>query len=143
MKIAIGADHRGFAYKKILKQHNNFADNHIKWTDVGTHSEQRTDYPTFVRKVCEAIQNNHADAGILLCGSGAGMAIAANRFPEIYACVVWNTEVARVCKEDDNVNVLVIPADFVSADDSIAMVQAWLRATFKGGRYAERLNMVD
>lgn len=146
MKIAIGADHRGFAHKETIKQygHGKAPDGaNIQWLDVGAFTAERSDYPVFVHAVCAAIKNGEAEAGILLCGSGVGMSIAANRIPGMYAALVWNVAVAQASKQDDNANILVIPADFVSAQLSIEMIQAWLRAEFKGGRYADRLRMID
>jgi ribose 5-phosphate isomerase B len=78
-----------------------------------------------------------------LCGSGVGMSIAANRHPGIFAALAWNQEVARQCKEDDNANVLVLPADFISEDQMMGIIMAWLGARFKGGRYQERIKMID
>jgi len=101
MKIAIGADHNGFAAKKYIQQ--QLPD--IDWLDVGTFNEERTDYPIFAKKVSKAILNGEAQEGVLLCGTGVGMAIAANRFPGIYAGLAWNEEIARLSKEDDNVNI--------------------------------------
>jgi ribose 5-phosphate isomerase B len=139
MKIAIGTDHRGFAHKEfIIKQMSS-----IEWIDVGTDSTDRTDYPLYADKVVELMANGHADYGILLCASGGGMAIAANRHAHIYAVVAWNVEIARQCKAEDNANVLVLPSDFVTHDDAVAMIEAWLAETFKGGRYAERIAMID
>jgi ribose 5-phosphate isomerase B len=142
MKIVIGADHRGFAYKEAIKENFSQQNSNISWIDVGTHSTERTDYPLYVEKLCAVLKEKKADLGILLCGSGAGMAIAANRVHGMYAAVAWNTESARVGKEDDNTNILVIPADFVSIEQAIEIIIAWLHAQFKGGRYAERLNMI-
>ena len=142
MNIGIGADHRGFAHKEYIKSSAIFnAD--IVWFDVGTNTDERTDYPLYVGPVCDAIKEGRIEKGILVCGSGAGMAIAANRNTGIYAAVAWNVESARVSKQDDNTNVLVIPADFVSKEQSIEMIRAWLRAEFKGDRYASRLKMID
>lgn len=139
MKIAIGTDHRGFAHKEFIKQHMR----DIEWVDVGTHSEERTDYPIFADKVVQLMLNNTVQAGVLLCASGSGMAIAANRHKHIYAAVAWNVEIARLCKQEDNANILVLPSDFVSCDDSVEMIQQWLALEFKGGRYAERIKMID
>ena len=143
MKIALGTDHRGFVLKELLKKHTNIASREIEWVDLGAHDAIRSDYPIFVDKVCEAMSSKSADYGILLCGSGVGMSIAANRYSGIYAALVWNQEVARMCKEEDNANVLVLPADFISEVQMLALVAAWLSATFKGGRYQERLAMID
>lgn len=143
MKIAIGADHRGFSGKEYLKQHVVMKDNPIIWLDVGTFQSDRVDYPIFAQQVCEAILSKKVDCGVLLCGTGIGMAIVANRFPKIYAGVAWNEEVAGASKRADNSNVLVIPSDFVSLEESVAIVHAWLTAIFQGGRYQQRIGMID
>ena len=143
MKIALGTDHRGFVLKELLKKHANLASQQIEWIDFGAFDANRSDYPVFVDKVCAAMSSKSVDYGILLCGSGVGMSIAANRHPGIYAALVWNQEVARASKEDDNANVLVLPADFISEVQMLAMVTAWLGVTFKGGRYQERIDMID
>ncbi len=142
-KISIGADHRGFALKEAIRQSAQFGDLGITWIDEGTYTPDRTDYPLFSQKVVQSMQAETSDLGVLLCGSGAGAAIAANRFPGIYAAVVWNESVTRMTKEDDNVNVLVLPADFVDEALAIKLIIIWLSARFKGGRYQERLDMID
>src|SRR5262245_20565437 len=97
-RIAIGTDHRGFLLKQYLIAHCEI----FSWSDYGAHSPERTDYPLFIPPVIEALRKGTVDYGVLLCGSGIGMAIAANRYKGIYAGVVWNSEVARAAKEDDN-----------------------------------------
>ena len=139
MKISIGADHRGFKLKNAIIEHTD----HHEWLDVGTYSEQRTDYPIYARRVCEDIINGAAEAGVLLCASGVGMSMAANRFKKIYAALCWNQIVARVAKEDDGANVLVIPVDFVKREQVFEMVNSWLEAEFKVGLYQRRLEMID
>lgn len=144
MRIAIGADHRGYAYKEQIKKQIVHAQQHaITWIDVGTDNEERTDYPLFVTPVCKALQSKTAEYGILLCASGVGMSIAANRFSGIYAALVWNADVACMSREDDKSNVLVIPADFVSIEESVTMINAWLAASFKEDRYQQRIAMID
>ncbi len=138
MKIAIGADHRGFAYKEFIKD-----EIVALWLDVGAADEQRSDYPVFAQRVCEEMQKNQAEFGILICGSGVGMVVAANRFKGIYAGLACSEDMARVSREDDNINVLVIPSDFVTAEQAVDMINAWLQATFKRGRYQERIDMID
>lgn len=139
MKISIGADHRGFQLKTKIIDH---FEGH-EWLDVGTYSDQRTDYPIYAKRVCQDIKQGVAERGILLCGSGVGICIAANRCKGVYAALCWNPEVACMAVEDDGANVLVIPADFVSAEQAFAIVQAWLTAEFKGGVYQRRLDMID
>lgn len=144
MKIVIGADHRGFAYKELIKEIITDIDlTPIEWIDVGAFTNDRSDYPEYAIAASRELIEKRADVGVLLCGSGVGMAIAANRFPGIYAAVAWNEESARVGREDDNSNVIVIPCDFVDGEQAIALVRAWLRSSFKGERYQKRLDMID
>ncbi len=142
-RIAIGSDHRGFELKNLLKNFANFGPHMVTWTDVGTFTTERTDYPLYTLKVVTHIRHNEADCGILLCGTGIGVAVAANRFKGIYAGVAWNEVIARSAKEDDNVNILSLPADYLKIHEVAAIVEAWLSAEFKKGRYQERLDMVD
>lgn len=142
-KIAIGTDHRGYDLKQAIIKVEQWGNDAIEWIDVGTMTSERTDYPMYADLVVEALAMGEADLGILLCGSGIGMAVAANRFPGIFAGVVWNEDVARMAKEDDNINVLVLPADFIDKDVAFKLIGAWLSARFKGGRYEERLAMID
>ncbi len=143
MNIAIGADHRGFTCKTSIKQYVVGADDPIAWIDVGAFDEERSDYPVFAEAVSRSMLQGEAQKGVLLCGSGIGMAIVANRFPGIYSGVAWNEDVGRLSKEHDNVNLLVIPTDFVSHELAAAIINAWLTAEFKGGRYQERLDMIN
>jgi len=139
MIYAIGADHRGFAHKEYIKE----MIAHIEWLDAGAYNDERSDYPVFAHNVCKAILSGKADGGVLLCGSGVGMSIAANRYKKIYAGLAWNVSVAVQNKEDDAVNVLVIPSDYVSPELAVEMICAWHDATFLGGRYQERIEMID
>lgn len=137
--LTIGTDHRGYALKEFLIKQSVIADYEIAWLDVGAYSDERTDYPLFAQKAVADMKG----LGILLCGNGTGMAIAANRHKGIYAGVAWNEAVARQMHEDDNVNVLVLPADYLKEDEALRIVASWLCATFKQGRYAQRLAMID
>jgi ribose 5-phosphate isomerase B len=139
MKIAIGADHRGFELKEFLKKQMSS----IEWLDVGAFDTERSDYPTFAHEVAHKIMSGDVTHGILICGSGVGIAMAANRHQGIFAGVVWNDEVARAAKSHDNINVLVIPSDFVSAQEALRFVRIWLETKFKEGRYQERLDMIE
>jgi ribose 5-phosphate isomerase B len=143
VRIAIGADHHGFALKESLKEVVAMGDCMVTWIDIGATSEDRSDYPVFAIKAIEEMKFGDADAAVLMCGTGAGMAIAANRYHGIYAALAWNVATARLAKEDDNANVLVLPSDYVSHELAHDMVTAWLLAEFKQGRYAERIKMID
>jgi ribose 5-phosphate isomerase B len=139
MKISIGADHRGFK----LKQHIIKIITSIDWLDVGTNSDERTDYPVFAKKVVKTIQEKTAQQGVLLCHTGIGMSIAANRFKGIYAALCWSTTIAIKAKEDDNANIIVIPAGFVDFENVEEILLSWMNATFKEGKYQERLKLID
>lgn len=143
MLLALGTDHRGFMLKEFLKKQHDIKGLPVRWHDCGAFSSERTDYPRYALPVVNAILDNHVQYGILLCGSGAGMAIAANRHKKIYAAVAWNEKIARLIKEDDGCNILVLPADCMNEVAVLNTVHAWLTATFKNGRYAERLAMID
>jgi ribose 5-phosphate isomerase B len=137
--IVIGADHRGFEHKEYIKQQMN----DITFLDIGAHNAERSDYPVFSRAACEAISAGTVQLGVLLCGNGVGMTIAANRYRGIYAALAWNDVVAMDSRMHDNANILVLPSDFVSPQYCVIMIRAWLSATFLGGRYQERVAMID
>ncbi len=139
MKISIGADHRGFELKAHLVQ--SFSDH--SWIDVGTSSTARVDYPIYAKQVCDNVRTGKADRGLLICGSGAGMAIAANRFNGIYAAVCWDVASAQIARQDDGINVLVLASDFINPTVADGIVRSWLETSFKAGRYQQRLAMVD
>lgn len=141
--IAIGTDHRGFEFKKMLLAQHMLCEYTIEWIDVGCMSAERCDYPEFAYKVVQYIKSEAADVGILLCGSGIGMSIAANRFAGIYAGLVWNKEIAIQSKADDSCNVLVIPADYMSFNDVLECCKAWLSTQPKEGRYRNRIAQID
>lgn len=138
-KISIGSDHRGFGLKKYLME--QLSD--VEWIDVGAPDDQRSDYPEFAQPACKMVIAHHTEGAVLICGSGIGMSMAANRFPGIYAGLSWTEAGAKQAKEDDGINVLVLPADYVDQETALRMVKAWLATTFKGGRYQERLDMLD
>ncbi|MBI2774828.1 RpiB/LacA/LacB family sugar-phosphate isomerase [Candidatus Dependentiae bacterium] len=141
--LAIGADHRGYMYKEQLKKISQFGGCSVTWIDVGVQNTERADYPVPAQAAVAEIKNGNAQGALLLCGSGVGMAIAANRFPGIYAAVVWEPIVARMAKEDDNANVLSLSADYVDFKTTVQCIEEWLNATFKEGRYAFRLSLID
>lgn len=145
MNIAIGTDHRGFMLKNeiersLIKMSDNMP---ISWIDVGCFSDQYSDYPIAAKKVVEAMRAGQTDRGVLLCGTGVGMAIAANRFAGIYAALVWTPELARLAREHDNANILVLPADYLTCEQATGMIKVWLSATFEGGRHQHRIDEID
>jgi ribose 5-phosphate isomerase B len=141
--IAIGADHRGFLQKQQLQKLITHDIDLVNWIDVGAFNQERSDYPVYAQLVCQAMISGKADYGVLLCGSGVGMAIAANRYKKIYAALAWNQEVAALSRQHDHANVLVLPSDFVLLDDAAVMIRAWLQAQPLPGRYEKRIEMID
>ncbi len=119
LKIAIGSDHRGYQHKAVIQQGVTIETKRIEWIDVGCFNAERTDYPPFAYDVVQAMKSKRADIGILLCGSGVGMAIAANRFDKIYAALVWDIITAARSKEEDNANILSLPADYITPEQAI------------------------
>jgi ribose 5-phosphate isomerase B len=140
MKIAIGADHRGFKHKEYIR---SMMQDYM-WLDVGAYDEERSDYPLFAQRVCEAMRGAHdVDFGILICATGVGMAVAANRYAKIYAALAWNIEVAVLSRQHDASNILVLPSDYVLEQEAVVMIQAWLATAVSGERYQERIAMID
>lgn len=139
--IALGADHGGFKAKEEVKKY--FEESDIEYVDYGTYDEERTDYPIFAEKVAKAIQKKECDSGILFCKSGAGMTIVANKFKGIRCAMCFNEEIARAAKADDNINVIVIPAEYMSTSKIVATIREWIAGEFKGGRYLDRLHMIE
>jgi ribose 5-phosphate isomerase B len=138
MKIVIGADHRGFLYKQqIVKELSE-----IEWVDIGCINQERCDFPDVVKSAIEYMKLGKVERAVLLCGSGVGMAIAANRFSGIYAAVAWNKDVARVAREHNNANILVLPADFVTIEDVLVMIAVWHNTEFLGGHYQKRIDAI-
>ena len=140
MKIALAADHAGFEEKEKLK--SELASLGVEYTDMGTDSEASVDYPDFARKVAEAVAKGEYERGILLCGSGAGMAIAANKVPGIRSAVAWNEEIARLSREHNNTNVLALAARFTADYEIKNIVKAWLDAEFDAGRHERRVEKI-
>ncbi len=139
IKLAIGADHAGFEYKEILKAF--LADYQV--TDFGTHSLDSVDYPDFAHPVASSVEKGEADFGILVCGSGQGVAITANKHQGIRAAVTWLTDIAKLSRQHNNANVICIPARFVSPELAKEMVTTFLETPFEGGRHANRVNKIS
>ena len=141
MIIALGTDHGGFKLKEEIKKY--FDEKEIKYKDFGCFSDERTDYPIYAEKVAKAIQEKQYDLGIVICKSGAGMTVAANKFKGIRCALAINEDMARNSKADDDINVLAIPAEYLSVSQAIAIIRTWIATEFKNGRYEERLQMIE
>ena len=142
MKIGIASDHRGYVLKQTIIEMYGLDDS-LEYVDFGCDSADRCVYPQFATAIAQALQAGTIDVGILLCGTGVGMSIAANRYHGIYAALCWTPELARLAKEHNNANVLIVPADYVNQDDIQDLVDGWLKATFVLEHYQERINQID
>ena len=139
--IAIGSDHGGYKLKEEIKKYLDEIG--MAYKDFGTDSEERTDYPIYAQKVSESIVKKECDKGILLCKSGCGMAIVANKYKGIRAGLVVNEKEARFAKADDDINVITISGNNTSIEEAIKIIRMWLKTEFKGGRYQERIEMIN
>lgn len=139
--IPIGADHAGFELKERLKQELQKLG--YEPLDLGTHSADSTDYPDYAHPVARQVETGAAKRGILLCGTGLGMAYAANRHHGVRAAVVWTPEVAKLARAHNDSNVLVLPARFVTEADGLEILRAWLTTPFEGGRHERRVHKIE
>jgi len=140
-RIALGADHAGFEEKETIKR--TLDDLGVEYTDMGTGSPESVDYPDYAKRVAEGVSTGEFDQGLLVCGSGTGMAIAANKVHGVRAAVAWNEDIARLAREHNNANVLSLPARFSTPDEMDKIVRAWFAADFEGGRHERRVEKID
>jgi ribose 5-phosphate isomerase B len=138
--IVIGSDHGGLALKTALNSYLNRRGFHV--TDAGTNNSDSVDYPDFGQKVAETVVAGEAELGILICGTGIGMSIAANKIPGVRAALVTDVFMARMAKEHNNANVLVLGGRVLDEQKACDLVGAWLDATFEGGRHQARLDKI-
>ena len=141
MKIAIASDHAGFELKENLKTY--FAAKSLLLEDLGTNSADSVDYPDFAKKLAHHILSKKADLGILICGTGIGASIAANRFKGIRAALLYSTDVAKMAKKHNNANILVFGGRTMKFEDVTARIDAFLSASFEGDRHIKRINKID
>lgn len=138
--LAIGADHGGYKLKEAIKAHLDWKN--IKYRDFGTDSEDSCDYPVYAKKVCEAIQSGECEAGILVCGTGIGMSITANKFDGIRCALLTNAFSAKLTKEHNNANVIALGGRVTAEGLALDIVDTWLEAEYQGGRHQKRLDMI-
>jgi ribose 5-phosphate isomerase B len=141
MKIALGSDHAGFRYKEKIEKLLISLGHDV--TDFGTHSEETTDYPLFIRPVAEAVARGEVERGVVLGGSGNGEAMMANRIRGVRCALCWNVESARLGREHNDANVISIGQRMVSEDTALEIVRTWLETPFEGGRHEKRIRMLD
>jgi ribose 5-phosphate isomerase B len=138
--IAIGSDHAGFEYKEDLISFLEAKG--LLFHDFGTHNSESVDYPDFAHPVSQAVEQGEASFGILLCGSGNGVAITANKHQGIRAALCWGEEIAKLAREHNNANIICIPARFVREGDAEKMVEIFLKTPYEGGRHERRVEKI-
>lgn len=140
MKIAIGCDHAGTALKNeilpVLKELS------VEWINFGTDTEESVDYPDFGEKVSEAVSSGKVERGILICGTGIGMSIVANKFPGVRAALCSETFSAKMSRLHNNANILVLPGRVIDTDKAIEIVKVWFTTPFEGDRHQRRLDKI-
>lgn len=141
MKVAIGNDHAGTDYKKAIQ---DFLSNKgIEVFNFGTDEQSSVDYPDFGHPVANAVEKNEVNFGIVICGSGNGIAMTVNKHKGIRAALCWNKEIAILARQHNDANIISIPARFTSINQAVEMVDIFLNTAFDGGRHLQRINKID
>jgi ribose 5-phosphate isomerase B len=138
--IVIGSDHGGLHLKEVIKRY--LSGREIELNDIGANTNDSVDYPDFGLKAAEIVASGNADTGILICGTGIGMSIVANKVPGIRAALVTDIFMARMAKEHNNANILVLGGRVLDEESACNLVGAWLDASFEGGRHQGRLDKI-
>lgn len=139
-KISIGSDHAGVDYKREVVAALSTLGHLV--TDHGTHSTDSVDYPDFAHPVALDVESGNADFGILICGSGNGVCMTANKHQGIRAALCWTAELSALARQHNDANVLCLPARFVSLSDALTMVKTFLNTPFEGGRHQKRVDKI-
>jgi len=139
-KLAMGSDHAGYQLKEELKKSGVLDEYDI--TDFGTDSEDSADYPDFAHPTSKAVENGDFELGILICGSGNGVAMSANKHENVRAALCWNAELAALARQHNDANILCLPSRFIDSETAVEIVSAFLSSEFEGGRHQRRVNKI-
>jgi len=139
--IAIGADHGGYKLKEEVKRY--LEEKGIEVKDFGTYSEERVDYPDIAKEVSKAVQSKECEKGILICRSGYGMSMVANKFKGVRSAPCFEETAAKFSRMHNDANVLALGADYVTTTKAIQIVRVWIATEFEGGRHSARLEIID
>ncbi|MBE0662513.1 MAG: ribose 5-phosphate isomerase B [Bacteroidales bacterium] len=139
-ELALGCDHAGFKLKEALI--NYLKEKKIEFEDYGTFSEESVDYPDFAHSVADAVNSGVSERGILICGSGNGVNMTANKYPNVRAALCWNTEIARLARMHNNANIISFPGRFIDKEEALKALDAFLNTDFDGGRHAIRVQKI-
>lgn len=138
--LALASDHAGFQRKQAIIKY--FNEKGIAYKDLGCYSNESVDYPVYAHKIGDAIEKGEFEMGITFCGSGQGISIAANKHQGVRSGVCWNPEIAALARQHNDANICAIPGRFVTDDEAVAIVEAFLKADFEGGRHARRVAQI-
>ena len=141
MRISIGNDHAGVDYKKYILEYLFVKEVEVK--NYGTDSLESVDYPDFAHPVSQDINDQSSDLGILICGSGNGVCMTANKYEKVRAALCWNKELAKLSKSHNNANIVCIPARFVDKEQALEIVKTFVSENFEGGRHERRVNKIS
>lgn len=139
--IGIGCDHAGFELKEYLKE--TLGREGYRFQDFGTHSPDSVDYPDFAHAVAQKVQDGALSFGILICGSGIGISIAANKHPHVRCALCWKSEIAALSRQHNNANILAMPGRFISREEALKTAHVFFDTEFEGGRHQRRIDKID
>ena len=139
MKIIIGSDHAGVDYKQKITKHLKNQNHNVK--DVGTFGKESVDYPDYAHLVAKDV-SEHKSLGILICGSGNGVSMAANKHKKIRAALCWNKEISKLARQHNDANIISLPARFLSINECIKLVEVFINEPFEGGRHEKRVKKI-
>ena len=140
IKIAIGCDHAGFELKEAIANH--LSNNNVEYIDCGAYDQQSVDYPDFAKKVSSRVRSKKSDIGILICGSGTGMAISANKSKGIRAALCYNLKSARLSRQHNNANIIALGSRLTKKKDVSKLITIFLKTKFEGGRHLKRVRKI-
>jgi ribose 5-phosphate isomerase B len=140
-RILIASDHAGFELKEKLERALGALGYDVE--DLGTNSAESTDYADYAHPLAQKVSDGEVKRGVLLCGTGLGMSYTANRYPNVRAAVAWNPEIAKLAREHNDANILVVPARFVSEELGMDILKTWLDTPFEGGRHSRRVEKIE
>lgn len=138
MKIYIGSDHAGYNLKNFLIQ----SLSEINMQDLGCFSETSVDYPDYAHLVAKSVSLDDSSFGILICGSGQGVCMTANKYQNVRASICWNSEISKLARQHNNSNIICLPARFISEQESLDIIKSFFNTTFEGGRHQNRVDKI-
>ena len=140
MNIVIGNDHAGVVIKELIVSF--LKERKIDYKNVGSNSKESVDYPDFAHPVSEQVNKKEVDFGILICGSGNGVAMTANKYPNVRAALCWDVEIATLSRKHNNANILCLPARYISQEKALIIVEVFINESFEGERHERRINKI-